>query len=64
VFVTEPEGYRVLEFNSQGEFVRTWGDFGDGPGDFNLPTGIALDPNGGLWVTDTGNHRVMHFSVP
>jgi sugar lactone lactonase YvrE len=27
----------------------------------NAPTAVALDPQGGVWVADTGNHRVLHF---
>ncbi|EQA38288.1 NHL repeat protein [Leptospira inadai serovar Lyme str. 10] len=25
------------------------------------PQGLAVDSNGGLWVVDSGNHRVLHF---
>jgi DNA-binding beta-propeller fold protein YncE len=64
VFVSDPEGYRILEFNNQGEFVRYWGDFGTGPDGFNLPTGLTTDADGGLWIADAGNHRIMHFSIP
>ena len=29
------------------------------------PTGLAVDPlTGALWVSDTGNHRVLHYSLP
>lgn len=27
----------------------------------NAPTAVALDPQGGVWVADTGNHRVLHY---
>ena len=64
IFVSDPEGYRILEFNTQGEFVRFWGDYGDGPNDFNLPGGLAADPEGDLWVADAGNHRILHFTMP
>jgi uncharacterized protein (TIGR03663 family) len=64
VFATDPEGYRVLEFDSQGEIVRFWGDFGLGAEGFGLVGAIALDPAGGVWVSDTGNNRLMHFSLP
>jgi uncharacterized protein (TIGR03437 family) len=31
---------------------------------FNTPAGVAVDPNGNLWVADTGNGRVMRFPKP
>ena len=35
---------------------------GNGPGQFNFPRGIALDPNGILYVTDYTNLRVQRFT--
>jgi predicted membrane-bound mannosyltransferase/sugar lactone lactonase YvrE len=64
VFVTDPEGYRVLEFNLEGEFVRYWGDYGTTPEDFALPVGIDVDPDGRVWVVDSANSRVMGFNLP
>ena len=64
VFVTDPEGYRVIEFTSSGEFVRTWGDFGEGLEQFGLPSGIAVDSQGYVWVTDAANKRILRFQVP
>ncbi len=64
VFVSDPEGFRVLEFDNQGEFIRYWGDFGASPDTFNLPTGIAIDPVAGLWIADSGNHRILHLILP
>lgn len=64
VYVTDPEGYRILEFTSQGQFVRYWGDYSTGPDGFNLPTGLAIDAQGGVWVADTNNGRILHFTLP
>ncbi len=64
VFVSDPEGFRVLEFDNQGEFIRYWGYFGASPDTFNLPTGIAIDPVDGLWIADSGNHRILHLILP
>ncbi len=64
LFVTDPEGYRVLEFTSEGEFVKYWGDYSTGADGFGLASGIAVDPTGGLWVSDAGNNRLLHFVVP
>ncbi len=64
LFAADPEGYRILEFQPNGDFVRYWGSFGAGPDGLNLPTGIAADPDGGLWVVDSGNNRIVHFTLP
>jgi DNA-binding beta-propeller fold protein YncE len=64
VFVTDPEGYRVLEFTRDGQIVRFWGDYSTGPDGFGLAAGVAVDPQGGIWVTDAGNSRIMHFNLP
>ena len=64
VFVTDPEQYRVIEFTSDGEVVRTWGDFGDSPTTFGLASGIAVDAEGHIWVTDSVYNRIMRFTLP
>ncbi|HEX7975134.1 MAG TPA: 6-bladed beta-propeller, partial [Anaerolineales bacterium] len=64
VFATDPEGYRVLEFTGSGQIVRFWGDLGNGPNQFGLAGSVAVDPQGGVWVSDTGNSRLMHFTLP
>ncbi len=38
------------------------GGKGTGKGQFDSPTGIAVDPNGNVLVADTGNRRIEKFS--
>jgi sugar lactone lactonase YvrE/4-amino-4-deoxy-L-arabinose transferase-like glycosyltransferase len=64
LYATDPEGYRILQFASVGTFVNYFGDYGIGPNEFNLPTGIIIDNKGGVWIADAGNGRIMHFSLP
>jgi len=64
IFVTDPEGYRVLEFTTSGQFIRYWGDYSTAADGFDLPTGIAVDSQGGVWVADTNNSRILHFTLP
>ncbi len=64
IYVSDPEGYRVLQFTSQGEFVRYWGDLSSGPDGFGLVGSIAVDAQDGIWVSDPGNNRIMHFTLP
>jgi DNA-binding beta-propeller fold protein YncE len=64
VFITDPENARVIEFTSAGQFVRTWGAFGDGPEEIGLAAGIAVDQFGFVWVTDAGNNRILRYPLP
>jgi len=59
------DGYgnsRVAKFSSNGEFLFDWGRKGEGPGEFNLPHGIALDQEGRLYVADRSNSRIQVFA--
>jgi len=64
VFITDPDGYRVMEFDSDGKLLRVWGDFGDSISSFGLPSGITVDQEGGVWVSDSLNNRLMRFTMP
>jgi uncharacterized protein (TIGR03663 family) len=64
VFITDPDGFRVQEFDQNGEVIRVWGDFGNAPSNFGLPSGIAIDGEGHVWVTDSVYNRVMRFTLP
>ena len=53
---------QVQEFNSNGEFVRKFGSFGTGNGQFHIPSGVAVDGSGNVWVADLNNNRVQKFN--
>ena len=64
LFTTDPEGYRVLHFKTDGTFINYFGDYGTGTNGFDLPTGIITDDQGGVWIADAGNARLLHFTLP
>jgi DNA-binding beta-propeller fold protein YncE len=64
VFISDPEGYRIIQFNLLGEFVRTWGSFGSALDRFVLPAGLVADDLDGVWVVDSGANRLMYFRPP
>ncbi len=64
VFISDPEGYRVIEYTSDGQFVRTWGDFGTGETEIGLASGVDVDANGNIWVADAGNNRILKYVLP
>lgn len=64
VFITDPEGYRIMEFDPDGNLVRVWGDYGETNTGFGLASGVAVDAQGNVWVTDGAFNRVMRFILP
>ncbi len=52
---------RVQVFDSAGNFLRKWGSYGSGNGEFKHPHGIAVDSSGNVYVDDSYNHRVQVF---
>jgi len=40
-------------------YTSMWGRQGPGPGEFHYPFDVAVDSDGFVYVTDTGNHRVQ-----
>ena len=59
------DGYgnaRVHKFSPDGRHLLSWGGPGSGPGQFQLPHGIAVDRRGTVYVTDRENSRVQLFT--
>lgn len=59
------DGYgnaRILEYDATGKRVKQWGTPGTGPGQFNLPHGIALR-DGVIYVADRQNGRIQRFDL-
>ncbi|NUQ65185.1 MAG: 6-bladed beta-propeller [Pirellulales bacterium] len=62
VFVSDGYGNaRVVHFDKQGRFVKSWGKLGTGAGEFNLPHAIVMDSKGRLYVADRNNVRIQVF---
>lgn len=62
IYVTDPESYRVIQFSGEGEVLAVWGRYGNDLGGLNLPTGIVLDGQGRVLVSDSGNNRILEFA--
>lgn len=59
------DGYgnaRIHKFSPDGRLVLSWGEPGSGPGQFQLPHGVAVDRDGRVYVADRENSRVQVFT--
>src|SRR5918999_5317769 len=64
IYITD--GYinsRVAKYDRNGDWVKSWGEPGTGPGQFNTPHAIAIDRNNNVYVGDRGNRRVQVFDT-
>ena len=64
IFVTDPEGSLIHQYDMNGKLVRTWNADGGDIDHFSMPTGITMGPDGSIWVADTENSRVNKFILP
>jgi sugar lactone lactonase YvrE len=52
---------RVMKFDKNGKYLKTWGKKGMGPGEFDVLHTIAFDSRGRLFVGDRQNNRIQIF---
>jgi sugar lactone lactonase YvrE len=53
---------RVSVWTPTGRYLRSFGDFGSGPGQLDTPKQVALDAAGFAYVADSGNSRIERFA--
>ncbi|MCK4449624.1 MAG: 6-bladed beta-propeller, partial [Anaerolineae bacterium] len=53
--------YRVLVFDSLGNYRLSFGQYGFDESSFALPMGIAIGEDGSIYVTDAHSNRVLVF---
>jgi len=53
----------VQKFAPDGRFLLKFGMSGQGDGEFNRPTGVAVDKDGTIYVTDFKNDRLQVFGA-
>lgn len=61
VYVVDGQAHEIRVFSPEGEFLHAAGGAGAGPGELTRPCCLALDPEGDLWVRDTGNGRYNRY---
>jgi|SRR5579871_1370836 len=66
IFVADGHGgnsnARIVKFDKNGKFIKTWGKRGSGTGEFETPHSLALDSKGRSFVADRGNNRIQIFN--
>lgn len=61
IYVADFYNHRIQVFSAEGTFLTTFGEQGDGEGQFERPVDVAVD-DGTLYVVDFGNDRIQVFA--
>jgi DNA-binding beta-propeller fold protein YncE len=62
IYVVDQGHDRIVKFNPDGEVLASWGSKGNGAGEFNDPTSVAVDPaTNKIYVADPRNKRIQVF---
>lgn len=63
IFVADTHYHRVLIYDREGNLVGQFGKPGRGDGEFELPTDVAIDADGFIYVGEyNGNDRISKWS--
>jgi predicted membrane-bound mannosyltransferase/DNA-binding beta-propeller fold protein YncE len=69
LYVADSRNHRIQHLGTDGSVLQTWGGFADASqgsapeGMFNEPWGVAVSPDGTVYVSDTWNHRIQKFTA-
>jgi sugar lactone lactonase YvrE len=61
LYVSDIGGFRVQVYNTNGDFLRSVGKYGDNYGEFARPKGVAVDRENRLYAVDAAGQLVQMF---
>jgi DNA-binding beta-propeller fold protein YncE len=62
LYSADEHRHMVVRCSINGETLGHWGQPGEKPGQLNGPTGMCLDADESLWIVNTLNHRIDHYT--
>jgi DNA-binding beta-propeller fold protein YncE len=64
VWITDMATDQLYQFDAEGKLIRSFGETGQGQGQFEFADfgAVGLDGDGNVYVLDTGNQRVQKFT--
>ena len=62
IYVADSGNGRIAKFDSNGNFILSWGEYGNEPLQFSNPVSVSVDQNNNVFVTDRRNYKIKKFT--
>lgn len=63
LWVADRDHNQIVELSANGSEIHRFGGPGTGAGQFEMPSDVAIGPDGNVYVADTRNDRIQEFSL-
>ena len=60
-YENRPDGIHITVCTLNEEYIREFGEYGEGDGQFMWPSSIALDAQGNVYISDEWSNRISIF---
>jgi DNA-binding beta-propeller fold protein YncE len=61
LYIADGRGNKVIVMDTQGKRLAEWGVLGSEPGNFMMPHGITVGPDGAVYVAEINGKRLQKF---
>lgn len=62
IYATDFKEQKIKVFDNSGQFIRAFGEKGQGPGEMQMPAGVYLAPENQLAVNDAAARKIVYFT--
>jgi YVTN family beta-propeller protein len=63
LFIVDNVGNRIVQIDTAGQVMNSWGSKGSALGKFDYPTYLSISPHGEIYVSDQNNKRIQVFKT-
>ena len=63
LFIVDHLGNRIVQTDTTGQILNSWGSQGNALGRFDSPTYLSISPHGEIYVAEENNKRIQVFNT-
>jgi sugar lactone lactonase YvrE len=59
IYILDSGNHRIQKFDANGKYLATFGRQGEGPGEFQYPISLDINPEGYIYISNPQNQRIQ-----